>query len=374
MNIRYTKKPHFTKLINMARVLTIGGATLDTIITYEDMETLIHQRRGASQSYLLLEEGKKIEVVHQEVASGGGATNTAVSFKRQGYEVTLFCKLGQDLAGDVILKELKNFGLNTDAIIYDEEVGTATSFIVPSLKGDRAVFAYRGANTNLLMKELPLKNIKGCTFIYITSLSQASSAQLPSIVAAAQKEKIPVAINPGMSQLIRGANDLKKSLAGIDTLILNEEEAKKLMASLLGDTMMPEQKGAEKLKPSQTSFTQGYFNLREFFKKVLELGPKVVVVTNGSEGVYVATHDKLYFHKAPKINVVNTLGAGDAFGSGFTGALYQGLPVTEAIRRGVLNSSSVIQYPSAKQGLLTQDELTKRLKDLDSGLLSELNW
>lgn len=358
----------------MPKVLTIGGATLDTIITYEDMETLIHQRRGASQSYLLLEEGKKIEVVKQDIASGGGATNTAVAFKRQGYEVSLFCKIGRDLTGELVLKELQDYGLNTNYITYDDKIATATSFIVPSLKGDRAVFAYRGANTNLLMKDLPLQEIKGCKFIYITSLSRESAEQLPKIVAAAKKENVLVAINPGVSQLIHGADDLKKSLSGIDTFILNEEEAQKFMASLMGNVGDVERTGAEKLVASKTSFTQGYFNLREYFKKVLELGPKVVVVTNGSEGVYVATKEKLYFHKAPKVKVVNTLGAGDAFGSGFTGALYQGASMPDAIRQGILNSGSVIQHSGAKKGLLTTEEFKARLKDLDASLLSELNW
>jgi sugar/nucleoside kinase (ribokinase family) len=358
----------------MHKVLTIGGATLDTIISYEDMETLIHQRKGASQSYLLLEEGKKIEVTQQEVVSGGGATNTAVAFKRQGYEVILFCKIGRDLSGQLVLKELQDYGLNTQYISYDEKVATATSFIVPSLKGDRAVFAYRGANANLLMKDLALEHIKECQFIYITSLSKASAEQLPQIVTAANKAKVPVAINPGVSQLQKGAEELKKSLPGIDIFILNEEEAKTFMVALHGDSEIAEQTGAKRLIDSKVSFTHGYFNLREFFKKVLDRGPRVVVVTNGSEGVYVATREKLYFHKAPKIKVINTLGAGDAFGSGFTGALYKGHAISDAIRMGVLNSASVIQYSGAKKGLLTTEQLHQCLQESDASLLSELNW
>lgn len=358
------------------KVLVIGGATLDTIIRYEDMETLIHQKHESSQSYLLLEEGKKIEVVDQVVVSGGGATNAGVGFKYQGYDVSLCCKIGRDLAGELILKELKSYGLSNRMISYDKKIGTATSFVVPSLKGDRAVFAYRGANAHLLGEDLPLDAIKGCAFIYITSLSRASAAHLPKIVAAAKKAKVKVAINPGVSQLTQGAQVLKKSLSGIDTLILNEEEAQTFMASLLseGDFSVAKKKGAQKLDEAKTHFAQGYFNLREFFKTVLDLGTRVVVVTNGSEGVYVATKDRLYFHKAPKIKVVNTLGAGDAFGSGFTGALYQGSSIVDAIRCGVVNSASVIQYTGAKEGLLHKDDMRKRLKNLDTSLLSEQSW
>ncbi len=345
------------------KVLVIGGATLDTIIQYEDMETLIHQKRDQLQAYLLLEEGKKIEVSTQHITSGGGATNAAVSFKRQGFQVNLFCKLGKDVAGEMIVRELKGFGLDVSSIRFDEKIGTANSFVVPSLKGDRTVFAYRGANANLLDNDLPLSQIKTADFIYITSLSKGSAAHLPAIVAEAKKHEVKVAINPGVSQLKKGGSDLQESLSGIDTLILNQEEAQTFMISMLQDEGL-----------SEGSFALGYFNLKEFFKKVLSLGPQVVVVTNGGEGVHVATAQHLYFHKAPKVNIINTLGAGDAFGSGFAGTYYQGGDIAAAIRAGIVNSASVIQYPDAKTGLLTQTESLLKLQDLPADALTINGW
>lgn len=359
-------------------VLVIGGATLDTIISYEDMETLIHERKGSAQSYLLLEEGKKIEVLAQETSSGGGATNAAVSFKRQGYEVILFCKLGRDVAGERVLSELKTQGLSTENILFDEDIGTATSFVVPSLKGDRTVFAYRGANAHLLTADLPLSQMQHCSFAYITSLSQASALHLPQIVRSAQKNKVKVAVNPGISQLKKGAPSLKTCLSGIDTLILNEEEAKTFMVSLLQDEASSDQDEAGqlgKLDQKTGRFSFGYFNLREFFKKVLSLGPNMVVVTNGSEGVYVATHKQLYFHAVPPhLKVVNTLGAGDAFGSALVGMWYQSQNLEQSIRAGIVNSASVIQYPDAKQGLLSQADLLQALQRLSPELLRPMPW
>ncbi len=345
------------------KVLVIGGATLDTIIQYEEMETLIHQRRDQIQSYLLLEEGKKIEVSAQQIKSGGGATNTAVSFKRQGFDVDLFCKLGKDVAGEAVLRELQGYGLDTSMIRFDDQIGTASSFVVPSLKGDRTVFAYRGANAHLLDNDLPLAQIKETDLVYITSLSKASAAHLPAIVAEAKKHQVKVAVNPGVSQLKKGGSDLQESLSGIDVLILNQEEAQTFMITLLQDEGL-----------SEGSFAVGYFNLKEFFKKILSLGPKVVVVTNGGEGVHVATADKIYFHKAPKVKIVNTLGAGDAFGSGFTGAYYQSGDIAYAIRAGVANSVSVIQYPDAKKGLLAHQDLKNKLSELAPDALSVSDW
>lgn len=358
----------------MKTVLVIGGATTDTIIQYEEMETLVHQRCGMEQSYLVLEEGKKIEVVQQDVFTGGGATNTAVSFKRQAYDVQLLCKVGQDTAGQQVLDEMQALGVHTDHVVQSTQVGTASSFIVPSLKGDRVVFAYRGASATLLTQELPLEYIAKADFIYITSLSQASSARLPDIVAAAKRSHVPIAINPGVSQLKIGSVSLADSLGGVDILILNLKEAETLMQSLKHIELSHKPLKAEKLLDVSIKFDDRCFNLREFFKTVLQLGPRIVAVTHGGEGVYVATKQKVYYHPALQTTkIVNTLGAGDAFGSTFAGAIYADKSLADAIRCGILNSQSVIGYPDAKTGLLQQQEMDKRLEKLDAKLCREVN-
>lgn len=354
---------------NHPQVFCIGGATLDTIIEYEEMETLIHQKQGAEQSYLLLEEGKKIEVTHQQSFSGGGATNAAVSLKRLGLDAKLFCKIGEDPAGNMVFQELKNMGLDTDHICVTKMAGTATSFVVPSLKGDRTLFAYRGANSTLLAEDIPEDLIKAADFLYITSLSRASAAHLPDIVKLAQLHGTKVAINPGSSQLKRGSGFLKDALFGIEILILNYEEAQLLMASLLNQApeITSQSEHEQLLEQSKTAFS-----LREFFRLVLSQGPKIVVVTNGSKGVYVCQGEQLFFHQAVKVDVVNTLGAGDAFGSSFVGAYLLGKSIPDAMRFGVLNSASVVSYSDAKSGLLSREILESKVEKLDRSLLENL--
>lgn len=356
------------------KVLAIGGATLDTIIKYEDMETLVHQKNNFEESYLLLSEGKKIEVTEQKSFSGGGATNAAVAFKKLGLNAELFCKIGKDPAGEFIVKELESYGLKPHYICRVDHVGTATSFVVPSLSGDRTIFAYRGANSTLLAEELPEKAILDADFLYITSLSKASAAHLPEIVKLAKNHGALVAINPGSSQLKRGSGFLKDSLFGIEILILNYEEAQLLMSSLLQEEQSYLNKNTETQSAHELLLnqTQSAFSLREFFKKVQAEGPKIVVVTNGSKGVYVCEGATLLFHHALKVSVVNTLGAGDAFGSSFVGAYLSGSDLEEAVRFGVINSASVVGYSDAKTGLLSREEIQKRLQKLDLSLLEVL--
>ena len=87
------------------KVCAIGGATLDLIIAYEDMEMMTLENTDSARNYLLLEEGSKIEVSDLHYYSGGGATNAAVTFTRQGLDVYLFCKIGDDSAGKMASKQ-----------------------------------------------------------------------------------------------------------------------------------------------------------------------------------------------------------------------------------------------------------------------------
>ena len=53
------------------KVCAIGGATLDLIIAYEDMEMMTLENSDSARNYLLLEEGSKIEVSDLHYYSGG---------------------------------------------------------------------------------------------------------------------------------------------------------------------------------------------------------------------------------------------------------------------------------------------------------------
>ncbi|WP_395946409.1 carbohydrate kinase family protein [Caedibacter taeniospiralis] len=360
------------------RALTIGGATLDTIIEYEQMETMEIQKPHTKQSYLLLEEGAKIEVTNQKCFSGGGATNAAVSLQKLGFDVRFLGKVGKDNIGQSLLEELKAQGVDTSIVRFSSHYGTATSYVVPSLKGDRTIFAYRGANRDLLNEDLPVDAIKEADFVYVTSLSKASAAQLPQIVKLAKEYHTKVAINPGYSQLEVGSSFILEAIHGIDILILNYEEAQKLMSSLLScevDTLSKaDLDHHQNLLESQPIYQDSFFSLKGFFQKTLSLGPRIVVVTDGGEGVYVATEKKMYFHPALKVeNIVNTLGAGDAFGSSFCGAVYGGENIHTAICYGLVNSASVIQYHDAKTGLLDKQTISQKIAKI-TDQLSIVEW
>jgi sugar/nucleoside kinase (ribokinase family) len=358
------------------KILTIGGATQDIVIWYEDAKTMYLHTKQDIQSFLLLAQGTKVEVNNVLYSTGGGACNTAISFKRLGFSVAIFVKIGTDEAGSFILKKLIEEGITTEHVIITKGQ-SGRSFVIPSLEGDRTILAFRGLNATISLDEVPLSRLMKYEYLYITSLSGISSQLLIPLVKAAQKNNIPVATNPGASQLSAGAHLLCQALPFMNILMLNKSEAQIFMQSLASSGLV-QQLQATKYHTSSsqqlpkllvTNLDHDGFSLIHFFTTVLAQGPRIIVVTNGADGVYVATHDMLFFHPSLPIKVISALGAGDAFGSTFVGSLVAGKSIEQSIRHGIINSASVIGYTNTQDGLLSMEELERRAMQLDAALL-----
>jgi len=363
------------------KIFTLGGATQDIFIHYQDPESLVFKSKKEIRSYLLLEKGAKIEVETLSYSTGGGATNSAISFKKLNFDVATFIKIGIGKAGQYVLDQLEKYKINTKYVLRDKKIGTGLSYIIPSFEGDRTIFAYRGANAHLKKSEVPLEAIKKSGHLYITSLSGNSSKVLVPMTNYAKKNNIKVAVNPGVSQLSVGCKTLAEALKNIDIFILNSQEAKIFLLSL-AKQLSPKELERDIKSPikfeelpqlvkSLVYIENINFNLKDFCKEIMSRGPSIVVVTNGEEGVYVAHKKTIYFYPSLPTNVVDTVGAGDAFGSCFTASIFKGLKIEAALINGIINACSVISYEDAKTGLLTWKELEKRAKKVDPLLMKK---
>lgn len=339
------------------KVLTIGGATRDVFIDHK-VKTIQENHT----SYIMLPEGRKVEISKIHYASGGGATNSAVSFARLGLEAESIFKIGIDPEGDFILAELCAQGVQTPHVLRIAQEQTGTSFILPSPSGDRAILVYRGANQLIRSSDIPESVFSNLDQIYITSLGGNASELLPQITKLAKLKNVRVASNPGTSQLTARVDTLEQSLPYIDILILNCYEANLLMKSL---------KNNAKPIADEIGTVPPLLHdpIRYYFHEIMSRGPQIAVVTNGADGVYVCYGKNIYYHPSSKIKMISSVGAGDAFGSTFVAYLAQQKSIEEAIRAGVINAASVLMHVGAKTGLLTADKIEEQRKNFDPSLL-----
>lgn len=351
------------------KILTIGSAMYDLFLEYASPQTVPFDVEGQKINYIILEEGRKIELTSLTFSIGGGSANTACSFTRLGFTAAACAKIGQDEYGAFIITTLEHNNVDTSFMTAIADEKTGCSFIIPSPTGNKAVLVYRGANLKITIQDIPTTQFNEFDHLYITSLSQKTSALLPLICKEAQQQNLPVAINPGTSQLTENVQTLIESLDAISILILNCFESTLLMEQL-GYTVTKKKKCVKDKKlPDLLSapMTRGniQFTLHDYFREIHARGPRIAVVTNGSDGVYVSDGNSIYYHPSLPIEVISTVGAGDAFASTFVAQLLHKKPIEDAIRAGIINSAAVLGHVGATTGLLDQQELDELVREID---------
>ncbi|MCA9485595.1 MAG: carbohydrate kinase family protein [Nanoarchaeota archaeon] len=301
-------------------IITLGGAVVDAFI-----DTGISQNK----KQICIPMGAKILVESARFATGGGGTNSAVSFSKLGLKTGFIGKLGEDESNHLILSELKKNKI--DFLGAFEKESTGFSIILDSNQHNRTILINKGSNDTLEFSEIPISKIKTNWLYFSSAINKTLQTQI-TLAKWAKEKGIKVAYNPSYYLTVKGVKKIRKLLKNVDVLILNEEEAQGLVPN--GDP----------------------------FKSLHALGPKYVCITQGKKGNKVSDGLKT-FHSLPrKIKVRERTGAGDAFASGFVTGLIKFNDLKKAIALGSLNAESVIQIPGAKNGLLTWPEAKKQLE------------
>ena len=211
---------------------------------------------------------------------------------------------------------------------------------VLSFKSDRTI----------LVKHAPFNyefpNIGKPKWVYLSSLAENSLPyQLEIAKYVKANPEIKMAFQPGTFQINLGYEKMKEIYSASELFFCNVEEAKKILIS------------ADKNIENS--------DIKNLLNMVQELGPKIIVITDGPRGAYSYDgnnmwHMPMYPDEKPPFD---RTGAGDSFSSTFTSALALGKSIDEALMWGPINSMSVVQYLGAQEGLLNREKLEKYLKE-----------
>ena len=356
------------------KVLTVGGAMIDTIAIIESDRIERMTMLNAETSFLLLEDGRKTEALEISTHCGGGAVNAAVAMARLGLDVAVLVKLGRDGRAETLLARLLQEGVSTRWVMRDGRAPTGASVLVSSHDRNAAIFTFRGANTLLEPQDLRQEAF-AVDVVYVSSLSNKSADCFPMIVERATAQSALVAANPGVRQLSARATAFQKCLPGIDILAINRTEADVLVPSLVaqfgeGGPALPLAPGEEPPALAARGLESGGFDmsLAAFLGALRTLGARHVLLTDGLGGAFAAGGDEILFCPALAADVAGTAGAGDAFASTFTACLALGRPAAEALRAATINASSVVGHVDTQTGLLRCESLAQRLAETSNRL------
>ncbi|MDF1496791.1 MAG: carbohydrate kinase family protein [Patescibacteria group bacterium] len=317
-------------------VLTIGAGTRDVFIKSKHFEKKSDPKAPAGFD-ACFPMGSKIPLDDIYLETGGGATNAAVTFRQLGFKTACMCRVGADSNGNAVKEALSARGINTKFIQTDSKHQTSYAVIILAGSGQRSILVYRGASNFLDTNECDWNKINPSWF-YLTSLG-GKLPQIKTIFSKVKSDNIKVAWNPGNSELKLGLKKLQTHIQNTDLLFLNREES-----ALLTE------------KPPR--------HLIEIIKQLGHLPKQALVITDGPNGAYAYNpKDKSLLHaKAIPGKRINTTGAGDAFGSGFTASFIKDGDIRKALCVGSYNSIGVITTMGAKVGILESFPGSQKMK------------
>lgn len=361
------------------KALCIGGAMIDTIAIVDSDRIERMTMTNADKGFLLIEEGRKVEAHEISAHVGGGAVNAAVAMARQGLDVAALVKLGQDARAETVFDLLMAEKVSTRWVVRDARAPTGASVLLSSHDRNAAIFTFRGANT--LLEAADLKDEAfAVDLVYISSLSNESADAFPAIVARAKRAGAMVATNPRVRQLASRGEALQQQLKDMDVLAINASEAGVMVPALVarfGEGRAHQQLDAAGDLPrlAQRGFSSGTHDMSfaGFFAAMRDLGTRYTVVTDGRHGAYVGTREAIHFCPVLETRVAGTAGAGDAFNSTFAVQIAQGAVPGDALRAAVVNAASVVGFVDTQSGLLSRDELDRRVREF-AGKLPVKEW
>lgn len=305
----------------MTSILSIGAAVQDVFLSHSD-ELKPVSDKTAHEQFLKLELGAKADVNKIDFSTGGGATNAAVTFARQGLHAVFMGTVGHDPAGNAVLQDLDTEGVDCRFVSYSDSLNTGYSVLLLASNGERTILTYRGASTHYDIHNFDLSEVQA-DWLYVSSMA-GSLDVLDKIFHQAKTLDMKVFFNPGKGELAH-PDKLKGLLGDVDVLAVNKDEAAQIV----------EGGSSEELARHLLHYVS---------VAIVSDGPNGVVASDGKTVVSAGMYED--------VPVVDRTGAGDAFGSGFLSQWSQGKSLKQSIVFASANSTSVVAKIGAKAGIL----------------------
>jgi sugar/nucleoside kinase (ribokinase family) len=315
-------------------VLSIGDIVTDAFIKmFDDQAQVVENEQG---KWLAIPFGTKLPFDHTEIIRAvGNAANGAVAFARLGLKTGFVTNVGGDSEGREMIEALGK-----------QKVDNRFVRINPGRKSNyHYVLWYKEERTILIKHEEydyhwpHIAKSEVPRWVYFSSISK-KAIPYHDLVSDWLDENPDtyLAFQPGTFQMEAGVHRLRRLYKRSAILILNREEA-----ALVGGG--------------------NHDDIHDLFDKLHELGPKIVIITDGPKGAYASDGNQrlsmpLYPDPGPP---VDRTGAGDAFASTFVAAAAKGMSLEDALRWAPINSMNVVQKVGAQAGLLKEKDLLQLL-------------
>jgi ribokinase len=268
---------------------------------------------------------------------GGKGANQAVGVARLGHAVTMIGRVGDDEFGERLRRGLNAAGVRTAGLRRTPGISSGVASISVASNGRNTIIVVPGANGRLapadLESELPSLNSAG---MILTQLEVPLSV-VAFLAAFAGSRQIPLVLDPAP------AHKLPSTLLGKVAWLTPNETETCTLCGIKSGTLNPQNAG-------------------RYAKRLLEKGPRNIVIKLGSRGAFWAGSDGASsFVPAFQVRSVDSTAAGDAFNAGLAVALLKGKLPPDAVRFASAVAALSVTRAGAQPSMPTADEVARFL-------------
>jgi 5-dehydro-2-deoxygluconokinase len=246
---------------------------------------------------------------------GGTATNVAVGAARYGHRAAVITKVGNDPFGIYVRQALRQFGVDDRYVGTDPTLRTPVVFTELFPPDSFPILFYRepkAPDMNVTLEELDLDAVRSARILWTTGTGLSDEPSRSATLGALEK---------------RGRSGI--TVHDLDYRAMfwpSPEEAGRYQRRALAQATVAVGNREE------ASVAVGDEGPEELARRLLDLGLDLAVVKLGPDGVLVARPGGMEQVPAVLVDVVNGLGAGDAFGAALCHGLLEGWEVARTVR------------------------------------------
>jgi sugar/nucleoside kinase (ribokinase family) len=265
-----------------------------------------------------------------ECHAGGNGANTAIALAKLGTPVRLIGAVGADSQGRFVVDALRSAGVDTRGVLTVDSP-TAATVVLINERGDRTFLHSPGAGALAFAESI---SVAGAAHYHLASFFVLPNFRdrAPEALRLAKLAGLTTSFDTNWDPQGRWMQDLAACLPHIDTIFINEDEAR---------------------------MTTGYTNPRDAACRLLAGGVKVAVMKLGSRGCAIITAHEQHFCPAFDVEVRDTTGAGDCFVAGYLAATTRGEKPAEAGRFANAVAAWSVQHVGGAAGVGSMEEIER---------------
>jgi 2-dehydro-3-deoxygluconokinase len=298
----------------------------------------------AMAMFVACETGPLEEVSQFTRQVAGAELNVAIGLSRLGLKVGWASRVGDDVFGRFVLKQLEKEQINAGQVTVDNRFPTGFQLKSKELGGkDPRVEYFRkgSAASHLSVADFNPDYFGAARHLHLSgvaaALSDTSLALSKFAASEMRKAGKTISFDPNLRPVLWSS----------------EQQMRKEINALAfaADWVLPGLGEGQLLTGQQTP--EG---IADFY---LEQGVKAVVIKTGPDGAWFksASGEQAQVAACKVENVVDTVGAGDGFAVGLISALLEGLSLELAVKRGNKIGSLAVQAVGDSEGLPTREQL-----------------